>query len=100
MLLLYYTRLWMIFVVVVDYVLPLYVPIGVNTSACLSVASVTPLAKSDSRCGHEDKWQDLLVSGTSSVLLVNTQVHRQGMCSGSDKEWHHQHIFYAKHYII
>ena len=77
---------WMIFVVVVDFVLPLYVPIGVNTSACLSVISVTILAKLDRRCGHGVEWQDLLASGTSSVLLVNAQVHRQGMCSGSDRE--------------
>ena len=90
---------WVIFVVVVDFVSPLYGPIGVNTSTCLSVLSVTILAMFDKRCGHEDKWQDLLVSGTSSVLLVNAQVHRQGMCSGSDREWHHQHIVYAKHYI-
>ena len=90
---------WMIFVVVVDNVLPLFVPIGINTSACLSVVSVTILAKLDRLCGREDKWQDLLVSGTSSVLLVNEQVHRQGMCSGSDRVWHHQHIFYANHYI-
>ena len=60
---------WMIFVVVVDFLLPLYVPIGVNSSTCLSVVSVTILAKLDKRCCHEDKWQDLLVSGTSSVLL-------------------------------
>ena len=90
---------WVIFVVVFGFVLPLYDPIGVNTSTCLSVVSVTILAKLDKLCGHEDKWQDLLVSGTSSVLLVNAQVHRQGMCSGSDREWHHQHIFYANHYI-
>ena len=70
--------------------------VGVNTSACLSVVSVSILAKLDRRCGHEDKWQDLLVSDTSSV---NAQVHRQGMCSGSDRVWHHQHIFYANHYI-
>ena len=89
----------MIFVVVVDFVLPLYDPIGVNTS-CLSVVYVTILAKLGKHCGHEDKWQDLLVSGTSSVLLENAQVHRQGMYSGSDREWHHQHIFYDKHYII
>ena len=68
---------WVIFVVVVDFVLPLYDPIGVNTSTCLSVVSVTILAKLDKRCGHEDKWQDLLVSGTSTVLLMNAQVHRQ-----------------------
>ena len=43
--------------------------------------------------------EDLLVSGTSSVLLVNGKVHRQGMCSRSDREWHHQHIVYANHYI-
>ena len=78
---------WVIFVVVVDFVLPLYDPIGVNTSTCLSVVSVTILAKLDKRCSHEDKWQDLLVSGTSSVLLMNAQVHRQGMCSGSESEW-------------
>ena len=89
----------LIFVVVVDFVLPLYDPIGVNTSTCLSVVSVTILAKLDKRCGHEDKWQDLLVSGTSSVLLVNAQVHSQGMFSGSDKEWQHQYIFHANHYI-
>ena len=76
---------WVIFVVVVDFVLPLYDPIGVNTSTFLSVVSVTILSKSDKRCAHEDKLQDLLVSGTSSVLLVNAQVHRQGMCSGSDR---------------
>ena len=75
-----------IFVIVVDFVLPLYDPIGVNASTCLSVVSVTILAKLDKRCGHEDKWQDLLVSGTSSVLLMNAQVHRQGMCSGTDRE--------------
>ena len=62
---------WVIFVVVVAFVLPLYDPIGVNTSTCLSLVSVTILGKLDKRCGHEDKWQDLLVSGTSSVLLVN-----------------------------
>ena len=62
---------WVIFVVVVDFVLPLYDPIGVNTYTCLLVVSVMIMAKSDKRCGHEDKWQDLLVSGTSSVLLVN-----------------------------
>ena len=90
---------WMIFVVVVDFVLPLYDHIGVNTSTCLSVVSVTILAKLDKRCGHEDKWQDHLVSGTSSVLLVNAQVHRQGMCSGSDREWQHHNIFHANHYI-
>ena len=90
---------WVIFVVVVDFVLPLYNPIGVNTSTCLSVVSVTILAKLDKRCGHEDKWQDLMVSGTSSVLLVNAQVHRQGMCSGSDREWQLQHIVQANHYI-
>ena len=77
----------MILVVVVDFVLPLYDPIGVNTSTCLSVVSVTILAKWDKRCGHEDKWHDLLVSGTSSVLLVNAQVNRQGMCSVSSREW-------------
>ena len=90
---------WVTFVVVVDFVLPLYDPIGVNTSTCLSVVSVTILAKLDKRCGHEYKWQDLLVSGTSSVLLVNAQVHRQGMCSGSDREWKHQHIIHSNHYI-
>ena len=89
----------MIFVVVVDNVMMLYVPIGINTSACLSVVSVTILAKLDRGCDHEPEWQDLLVSGTSSVLLVNAQVHRLGMCSGSDREWQHQHIFYANHYI-
>ena len=68
---------WVIFVIVVDYVLPLYVPIGVNTSACLSVVSVTILAKLDRRCGHLVEWQDLLVSDTSSFILVNAQVHRQ-----------------------
>ena len=88
----------MIFVVVVDFVLPLYDPIGVNTSR-LSAVYVTILAKLYKRCGHEDKWQDLLVSGTSSVLLVNAQVHRQGMCSGSDREWKHQDIIHANHYI-
>ena len=90
---------WVIFVVVVDFVLPLYDPNGVNTSTCRSVVSVTILAKLNKRCGHEDKWQDLLVSGTSSVLLVNVLVHRQGMCSGSDRELQHQHIFHANHYI-
>ena len=89
----------MIFVVGVVFGLPLYDPIGVNTSTCLSVVSVTILAKLDKRCGHEDKWQDLLVSGTSLVLLVNVHVYRQGMCSWSDREWHHHQIFYAKHYI-
>ena len=69
---------WVIFVVVVDFVLPLYDPIGVNTSTCLSVVYVSILAMLDKRCVHEDKWQDLLVSRTSSVLLVNVQVHRQG----------------------
>ena len=58
---------WVIFIVVVDFVLPHYDPIGENTT-CRSVVSVTILAKLDKRCGHEDKWQDLLVSGTSSVL--------------------------------
>ena len=48
---------WEIFVVVVDFVLPIYDPIGVNTSTCLSVVAVTILAKLDKRCGHEDKWQ-------------------------------------------
>ena len=90
---------WVIFVVVVDYVLPLYDPIGVNTSTCLSFVSVTILAKLDKRCGHEYKWQDLLVSGISSVLLLNEQVDRQEMCSGSDREWQRQHIFHAKRYI-
>ena len=90
---------WVIFVVVVDFVLPLYDPIELNASTCLSVVSVTILAKLDKRCGHEDKRQGLLVSGTSSVLLVNAQVHRQGMCSGSDRAWQHQHIFHANHYI-
>ena len=90
---------WVIFVVVVDFLLPLYDPIGVNTSTCLSVVSVTILAKLNKRCGHEDEWQDLLVSGTSSFLLVNAQVHRQGICSGSDREWQQQHIFHANHYI-
>ena len=90
---------WVIFVVVVDFVLPLYDAIGVNSSSCLSVVSVTILAKLDKRCGHAVKWQDLLVSGTSLVLLVNAQVHRQGMCSGSNREWQHQHIFHANHYI-
>ena len=90
---------WVIFVVVVDFVLPLYDPIGVNTCTCVSVVSVTIMAKLGKRCGHEDKWQDLLASGTSSVLLVNEQVHRQGMCSGSDRECHHQNIFYANHYV-
>ena len=90
---------WVIFVVVVDFLLPLYDPIGVNTSTCLSVVSVTILAKLDKCCGHEDKCQDFLVSGTSSVLLVKAQVHRQGTCSGSDREWQHQHIFHANHYI-
>ena len=84
---------WVIFVVVVDFVLPLYDPIGVNTSTCLLVLSVTIWVKLDKCCGHEDKFQDFLVSGTSSVLLVNEHVHRQGMCSGSDREWQHQHIF-------
>ena len=90
---------WVIFVVVVDFVLLLYDPIGVNTSTCLSVVSVTVLAKLDKGCGHEDKWQDLLISGTSSVNLVNAQVHRQGLCTGSNREWQHQHIFHANHYI-
>ena len=90
---------WVIFVVVVDFMLPLYDLIGVNTSTCLSDVSVTILAKLDKRCGHEDKWQDLLVSGTSSVLLVNAQVHREGICSGTDREWQHQNIFHATHYI-
>ena len=90
---------WVIFIVVVDFVLPHYDPIGENTSTCRSVVSVTILAKLDKRCGHEDKWQDILVSGTSSVLFVNVQVHRQEMCSGSDSEWQHQHIFHANHYI-
>ena len=69
---------WMIFVVVVEFVLPHYVPIGVNTSACLSVVSVTILAKLDRRCGHGVEWQDLLANATSLVLLVNAQVHGQG----------------------
>ena len=90
---------WVIFVVVVDFVLPLYDPIGVNTSTFLSVVSVTILAKLDKRCGHEDKWQDLLVSGMSSVILVNVQVHRQGMWPVSNREWQHRHIFHANHYI-
>ena len=90
---------WVIFVVMVDFVLPIYDPIGVNTFTCQSVLSLTILAKLDKRCGHEDKWQDLLVSGTSSVFLVNSQVHRQGMCSGSNREWQHQHIFHANCYI-
>ena len=90
---------WVIFVVVFDFVLPLYDPIGVNTSTCLSVVSVTILAKLDKRCGHEDKRQDILVSGTSLVLLVHAQVHRQGMCSGSVREWQHQQIYYDNHYI-
>ena len=90
---------WVIFVVVVDFVLPLYDPIGVNTSTCLSVVSVTILAKFDKRCDHEDKWKDLLVSGTSSVLLVNAQVQRQSICSGSNRTWNHQHIFHANHCI-
>ena len=59
----------------VDFVLPLFDPIGVTNSTCLSVVSVTIMAELDKHCGHEDKWQDLLVSGTSSVLLVNAQVH-------------------------
>ena len=42
-----------------------------NSSGCLSVVSVTILAKLDRRCDHEVEWQDLLVSGTSSLLLVN-----------------------------
>ena len=88
---------WVIFVVVVDFVLPLYDPIVVNTSTFLSVVSGPIMAKLDKRCGHEDKWQDL--SGTSSVLFVNAQVHRQGMCSGYDREWQHQNIFHANHYI-
>ena len=88
-----------IFVVVFDFVLPLYDPIGLNTSTCLSVVSVTILAKFDKHCGHEDKWQDLLVSGTLLVILVNAQVHRQWMCSGSDRWWQHQHIFHANNYI-
>ena len=46
---------WVIFVVVVDFVLPLYDPIRVNTSTFLSVVSVTILAKLDKRCGHKDK---------------------------------------------
>ena len=45
-------------------------PIGVYTSTCLSVVSVMIVAKLDRRCGHEDRWQDLLVSGTSLVHLV------------------------------
>ena len=90
---------WVIFVVVVDFVLPLYDPIRVNTSTCLSVVSVTILSKSDKHYDHEDKFQDLLVSGTSSVLLMNAQVHRQGMCSGTDRDWQHQQIFHANHYI-
>ena len=90
---------WVIFVVVVYFVLPLYDPIGVNTSTCLSVVSVTIMAKFDKRYGNEDKWQDILVSGTSSVLLVNAQVHRKGMCSGSQMEWRNQHIFHANRYI-
>ena len=90
---------WVIFVLVFDFVLPVYDPFGVNTSTCLSVVSVTILTKLDKRCVHEDKWQDLLVSGTSSVLLVKAQVHKQGMCSGSDREWQHKHIFHTNHYI-
>ena len=90
---------WVIFVLVVDFVLPLYDPIGVNTSTCLSVVSVTILAKLDKRCGHEDKWQDFLVSGTSLVLLVHAHVHIQGMCSGSDTEWQYQHIFHTICYM-
>ena len=77
---------WVIFVVLVDFVLPLYDSIGLNTSTCLSVVSVTILARLDKHCGHEDEWQDILVGGTSSVLLVNVQVHSQGMCSGSDRD--------------
>ena len=41
------SAVWVIFIVVVDFVLPLYDPIGVNTSTCLSVVSVTILAKLD-----------------------------------------------------
>ena len=47
-----------------------------NTSDCLSVVSVTILAKLDRCCDNEAEWQDLLVSGTLLVLLVNAQVHR------------------------
>ena len=50
--------LWVIFGVVVDFVLPLYDPIGVNTSTCLSVVSVTILAKLDRCCDHEADWQE------------------------------------------
>ena len=83
----------------VDFVLPLYDPTGVNTFTCLSVVSVTILAKLDKRCCHEDKWQNLLISGTLSVLFVNAQVHRQRMCYVSDREWKHQDIIQANHYI-
>ena len=48
-----------------------------NTSDCLSVVSVTILAKLDRQCDHEIKWQDLLVGDTSPALLVNAHVHRQ-----------------------
>ena len=45
--------------------------------------------------------RNLLVSGTSSVLLPNAQICRQGKCYGPARGWLHQHtILFANRYPI